>query len=611
MGRSTALACATCRWSVRTVVLLIAGLAFIVGLVVLTAQPALAGTCDINGTPVTTVASQPECDALVALFTSTDGPNWRINTGWNTPTDPCSWEGVTCDAGVTGLSLGFNDLSGPIPAEVGNLTNLTVLRLSGNQIQGTIPSWIWDLTDLTVLSLGWNDLSGSIPAEIGNLTKLTDLGLFGIQLQGPIPSEIGYLTDLTDLYLFDNQLSGPIPSEFGNLTNLTYALLWGNMLSSIPPEFGNLASLETLDMQSNRLSGDITVSMSGLQDTLDHLLISDGPGGNNCLTTTDSGLAVWLSSLDAGWDECGVLDVVVVGGSAVVSDGVLTELEGLVSGSVSRVWGANRYATAAALSEAHFAPGVSAVFIATGENFPDALAAGPAAGREREGAPVLLVRQNAVPSETAAELSRLSPGRIVVVGGPAVVSDGVMTTLNGFTSGSVTRVWGTNRYGTAAAVSAATFNPLLSTVYVATGANFPDALAGGPAGVIRHGPILLVRQNSVPGETAAELARLAPVRIVVLGGPAVVSDSVVTELEAMATSGVSRLWGADRYATAVAVSEAVFPVGTDTVFVVTGVNFPDAVGAGPVAGRLNAPILLVTGTSVPSSTASELTRLGP
>ena len=85
---------------------------------------------------------------------------------------------------------------------------------------------------------------------------------------------------------------------------------------------------------------------------------------------------------------------------------------------------------------------------------------------------------------------------------------------------------------------------------------------------------------------------------------------MVTQLDGMASSGVSRYWGANRYETAVAVSEAVFPVGAGVVFVVTGVNFPDAVSAGPVAGMLNVPILLVTGTSVPSSTASELERLG-
>ena len=605
MEHSAASVRATRRWGVHTLILLIAGLAFIVGLVVFTAQPALAGTCVIDGTAVTTYASQADCDALVALYASTDGPNWDTNTGWNTPTDPCGWYGVTCawTGGVSQLGLDNNSLSGTVPAEIGGLGNMFYLGLSQNQLTA-IPPQIGDLTSLKWLYLGENQLT-SIPPQIIGLSSLTWLILSGNQLSS-LPAEIGWLSNLTTLGLSRNHLTS-LPVEIGGLSNLTALYVDGNQLPFIPAGVGFLSSLIHFYAQSNLMSGHLTASMSQLQDTLLHLALSDGPGGNNCLTTNDSGLSTWLTSLDADWDECGMVDVVVVGGSGVVSDAVLTELDGLVAGSVTRVWGANRYATAAALSSANFAPGVSAVFIATGQNFPDALAAGPAAGREDS--PILLVRQDSVPGETAAELSRLNPGRIVVVGGSAVVSDGVMATLNGFTSGTVTRMWGANRYATAAAVSAATFSPGVSTVYVATGANFPDALAGGPAGVINDGPILLVRQNAVPSETAAELARLNPGGVVVLGGSAVVSSSVVTELQSMISGCVLRYWGANRYETAVAVSAAAFPTGAETVFIVTGVNFPDAVAAGPVAGMLNAPILLVTGTSVPAVTGSELTRL--
>jgi putative cell wall-binding protein len=626
MEHSAASVRATHRWSVRTAVPLIAGFALVVGSIVLNAAPATAGTCMIDGTAVTTVASQAECDALVALYISTDGPNWDITTGWNTPTDPCGWYGVTCEAGVTYVDLSYNWLSGPVPPEIGDLAGLEALNLSHNQLS-SIPPEIGDLASLELLDLGNNQLS-SIPPEIGDLTNLTDLYLWVNELSGvppeigdlaslellglgnnqlsSIPPEIGGLANLRGLYLRENELSG-VPPEIGDLAGLEILNLSHNQLFSLPPEIGNLTNLKILNLPFNLLSGDITAPMTGIQDTVETPYVSDGPGGNSCLSVTDTSLAEWLTGMDPGWDECGVVDVVVVGGPSVVSNSVLTELDGLVSGSVTRVWGSNRYATAAALSNANFAPGVSTVFIATGENFPDALAAGPAAGIEDS--PILLVRQNAVPSETAAELTRLSPSRIVVAGGPAVVSDGVMTTLDGFTSGTVTRMWGANRYATAAAVSAATFSPGVSTVYVATGANFPDALAGGPAGVINDGPILLVRQNAVPSETAAELARLHPATIVVLGGPAVVSSGVVTQLEGMASSGVSRLWGANRYATAVAVSEAVFATGANAVFIVTGVNFPDAVAAGPVAGMLDAPILLVTGTSVPTPTQAEVTRL--
>jgi hypothetical protein len=97
------------------------------------------------------------------------------------------------------------------------------------------------------------------------------------------------------------------------------------------------------------------------------------------------------------------------------------------SGSVTRLAGPDRYATAAAVSKAVFAAGVPVAYVATGGNFPDALAAGPAAARQ--GGPLLLVSHTAVPSATAGELERLKPGRIVLVGGDAAVSSSVATAL--------------------------------------------------------------------------------------------------------------------------------------------------------------------------------------
>ena len=86
---------------VRTAVLAAAAAVFFVLFTFAGVPPASAATCVINGTPVATVASQMECDALVALYTSTDGTNWTDNTGWNTPTDPCTWYEVSCNADLS------------------------------------------------------------------------------------------------------------------------------------------------------------------------------------------------------------------------------------------------------------------------------------------------------------------------------------------------------------------------------------------------------------------------------------------------------------------------------------------------------------------------------
>ncbi len=98
-----------------------------------------------------------------------------------------------------------------------------------------------------------------------------------------------------------------------------------------------------------------------------------------------------------------------------------------------------------------------------------------------------------------AELTRLHPTNIVILGGTGVVSSGVATSLG--TYGAVTRLAGADRYETAVAISGA-LNPTpgagIDTAYIATGANFPDALGGGPLAASLDGPILLVPGTSIP-----------------------------------------------------------------------------------------------------------------
>jgi len=210
---------------------------------------------------------QTECEALVALYESTDGDNWNDNTGWLATNTPCSWFGVTCgDGNVTRLNLSNNQLSGPLPPKIGNLAALTRLGLWDNQLSGPLPPEIGNLAALTYLSLGSNQLSDSIPPEIGNLAALTSLTLSDNQLSGPLPPEIGNLAALTYLRLERNQLSGPLPPEIGNLAALTRVLyLFSNQLSGeIPPELGDLSSLADLRLSSNQLSGEIPPELGDL-----------------------------------------------------------------------------------------------------------------------------------------------------------------------------------------------------------------------------------------------------------------------------------------------------------------------------------------------------------
>ncbi len=282
-------------------------------------------------------------------------------------------------------------------------------------------------------------------------------------------------------------------------------------------------------------------------------------------------------------------------------------LTAIYQGDFTRRAGPNRYATAAAISQAAFNPGVPVVYVANGLTFPDALGAGPAASQGN--GPVLLVGPSSIPAETAAELDRLNPQQIVIAGGTAVVSSAVEQALQQYAP-TITRRAGPNRYATAAAISQAAFNPGVPVVYVANGLTFPDALGAGPAASQGNGPVLLVGPSSIPAETAAELDRLNPQQIVIAGGTAVVSSAVEQALQQFAPT-ITRRAGPNRYATAAAISQAAFNPGVPVVYVANGLTFPDALGAGPAASQGNGPVLLVGPSSIPAETAAELDRLNP
>ena len=144
--------------------------------------------------------------ALVALYESTDGADWHNNTNWNTDAPIGKWHGLAVtDGKVIGLDLSSNQLSGSIPAALGQLRALEWLYLQNNQLEGSMPTELGQLGALEDLDLSSNQLSGPIPPELGSLTSLEVLRLYGNQLSDTIPAELGQLTALIYLGLSNNQ----------------------------------------------------------------------------------------------------------------------------------------------------------------------------------------------------------------------------------------------------------------------------------------------------------------------------------------------------------------------------------------------------------------------
>ena len=201
----------------------------------------------------------PDWLPLVALYSSTNGEDWKVNENWSVIDAPLgARHGVSTgpEGGVHMLDLENNNLDGMIPPEFGNLSNLQSLLLAFNSLSGELPPELGNLSSLTSLDLRSNRLGGEIPPELGNLSNLESLSMWGNQLSGELPPELGSVSKLTWLDLDQNSLEGSIPPELSNLTSLEYLSLRRNRLSGrIPSELESLSNLHSLFLEGNRFNG--------------------------------------------------------------------------------------------------------------------------------------------------------------------------------------------------------------------------------------------------------------------------------------------------------------------------------------------------------------------
>ncbi|MGM0837611.1 MAG: cell wall-binding repeat-containing protein [Bacillota bacterium] len=167
----------------------------------------------------------------------------------------------------------------------------------------------------------------------------------------------------------------------------------------------------------------------------------------------------------------------------------------------------------------------------------------------------------------------------------------------------------TNRYDTSVAISQAGFDSS-DVVVLARGDNFADALAGVPLAAMHDAPILLSRTNKLDDVTKDEIARLGATKVYILGGEAAIGSEVVDQIEAMNSEiEVERLSGKTRFDTAAVIAHEVAPEGSDTVVVVNGMNFPDALSVASYAGTNGLPILLAKQDELPTATSKAIKDL--
>ena len=220
--------------------------------------------------------------------------------------------------------------------------------------------------------------------------------------------------------------------------------------------------------------------------------------------------------------------VILLGGTEAVTAGVEEALEPFttVPGNVHRIAGANRYEVSADV--ARMIGWSPVAYVASGQNFPDGLTGGAAAGTEL--APLLITRPDVVPDPVLEVLgTEVIPTQIYVLGGPVAVSEDVVGQLEEIAP--VTRIGGSNRY--AVAENVADLHPSTGGATAASGENWPDALAGTAFAGLVGDKLLLLKSDGVPRQTRSAVLEHQLVNIDVLGGEKALPEAVLDELRAL------------------------------------------------------------------------------
>jgi putative cell wall-binding protein len=280
----------------------------------------------------------------------------------------------------------------------------------------------------------------------------------------------------------------------------------------------------------------------------------------------------------------------------------------------TQVAGDSRYTTAIEASKRAYPDGAKMVVISTGENWPDALGGASLAGAV--GAPLLLTPKNALPVAVHEEIERLHATGAYILGSEAAVSAAVYDAVDALMILTPpVRLGGGDRYATANLIATETVERVNAdkgydgTAFVATGENFPDALAASPIAAANGWPIYLTRKSGLPASVKAAMEANISNHGYILGSTDAVSAAVATELSLAPFISFGRYEGPNRYATAAAIAS----IGYDGMGMLwsrpalaVGTNFPDALAGGVLQGSDCSVLLLTPGSSLDPYAAAAL-----
>lgn len=198
-----------------------------------------------------------EKNALLDLYTATNGDNWTNKWDFNKPVS--TWYGVTLVEGkIVGLNLSSNNLVGTIPSSIQDLKYLESFNVFKNNLKGQFPSELFKIPTIKHINISFNSFTGHLPESISLATSLVSLELFMNKFSGNLPNNIGGLKNLEVLSLFNNNFEGALPQGLYNLNNLKELLLNSNLFEGeLDENIANLTKLENLSLFDNQLKGTI------------------------------------------------------------------------------------------------------------------------------------------------------------------------------------------------------------------------------------------------------------------------------------------------------------------------------------------------------------------
>lgn len=258
---------------------------------------------------------------------------------------------------------------------------------------------------------------------------------------------------------------------------------------------------------------------------------------------------------------------------------------------IKRFGGSNRYETSVKISQNNWSTS-NYVILVSGEDYPDALTAAPLS--KKYNAPILLTQSVGINGMVLGEIKRLNAKNIIILGGPAVVSENTVNVLKNM-GVNCTRIYGKDRYETS--VKVAKTVGISNGIFIASGAGFADAVSAGPIAASRQMPIILTSSKKLPDVVRNYVRENKDSTYYVVGGNASVNSTAVDGI-----IKYKRLSGQNRYETNFAVINGFENnINFGNTYLSSGQGYADALSGSAAAGKTSSPMVLVSSSNTASS----------